>query len=121
MNPARSLGPALVTGNLSFIWIYLAGPVAGGLLAVGLAWALRGRPSRAADVAAQGATGHGAPADGRPPVPAGIAVPADSLEMRWIAAGSVTPALRDWFARFPSVRKHGKTRICSSPTCGASR
>ena len=101
MNPARSLGPALVSGDLSFIWIYLAGPVAGGLLAVGLAWALRGRPSRRADVAAQGATGDGAPAGGRLPVPAGIAVPADSLEIRWIAAGSVTPALREWFARFP--------------------
>ena len=55
IRPARSLGPALVSGDLGFIWIYLAGPMAGGLLAVGLAWALRGRPSLAADVAAQGA------------------------------------------------------------------
>jgi len=101
MNPARSLGPALVSGDLGCIWIYIAGPVAGALLAVGLAWALRGRPSRAADVAAQGAAEDSAPAAGRLPVPTGIAVPADSLEMRWIAAGPVTPALREWFARFP--------------------
>jgi len=79
----------------------IAGPVAGALLAVGLAWALRGRRSRAADAAAQGAAEDGVPADGWLPVPAGIAVPADRLEMRWIAAGSVTPALREWFDRFP--------------------
>ena len=34
---------------------------------------------------------------------AGRAVsPADSLEVRWIAAGPVTPALREWFTRFPA-------------------
>jgi aquaporin Z len=55
MNPARSLGPALVSGDLHDVWIYLAGPLAGGLIAVALAWALRGPPSPAADAAAQGA------------------------------------------------------------------
>ena len=34
MNPARSLGPALVAGDLSHLWIYLAAPVVGALLAV---------------------------------------------------------------------------------------
>lgn len=29
MNPARSLGPALVAGDLASIWIYLLGPIAG--------------------------------------------------------------------------------------------
>lgn len=32
MNPARSLGPALVSGDLSQFWIYVVGPVAGALL-----------------------------------------------------------------------------------------
>jgi aquaporin NIP len=34
MNPARSLGPALVTLNLTHLWIYLAAPVLGAALAV---------------------------------------------------------------------------------------
>lgn len=36
INPARSLGPALITGNFSTYWIDLAGPILGTLLAVGL-------------------------------------------------------------------------------------
>lgn len=34
MNPARSLGPALVSGHLGGLWIYLLAPVAGALLGV---------------------------------------------------------------------------------------
>lgn len=33
MNPARSLAPAVVAGNLSHVWIYLTAPVIGSLLA----------------------------------------------------------------------------------------
>ena len=34
MNPARSIGPALVSGDVVNLWIYLAAPVLGGVLAV---------------------------------------------------------------------------------------
>jgi MIP family channel proteins len=37
MNPARSLGPALMSGSLSTYWIYVVGPLLGACLAVALA------------------------------------------------------------------------------------
>ena len=42
MNPARSLGPALVLGDWTSWWAYLAGPVIGAVIAVGIAYVLRG-------------------------------------------------------------------------------
>lgn len=34
MNPARSLGPALITGNLAVMWLYILAPTLGSLLAI---------------------------------------------------------------------------------------
>lgn len=36
MNPARSLGPAVVSGTMDSLWLYLAAPTAGALLAIPL-------------------------------------------------------------------------------------
>jgi len=42
MNPARSAGPAIVTGELSDLWIYVVGPALGALLAVLVARVVHG-------------------------------------------------------------------------------
>jgi aquaporin Z len=72
MNPARSLGPALVLGDWKSWWAYLIGPTAGGVIAVGIAYILRGPGGGTHSVqAAQGTLGVlWVPGRGDQPMPA---------------------------------------------------
>jgi aquaporin Z len=71
MNPARSFGPALVSGDFGSYWVYLAGPLLGAVVAVGLAVLLRGGGDAGGRAAARGDLG-----DLRASGPATEAVPA---------------------------------------------
>jgi aquaporin Z len=56
MNPARSLGPAIVANNYDDFYIYIIGPLLGALIATLCVWLLRGRPK---PHEAETATGEG--------------------------------------------------------------
>ena len=54
MNPARSFAPDLIRGDIGTTWIYVLGPVLGAIIAVGFEWILKGKPTAAGTLAAQG-------------------------------------------------------------------
>ena len=64
MNPVRSLAPDLVRGNFGTTWIYLVGPIVGALIGVGFEWILKGKPTAAGAITAQGMIGRDDPPDG---------------------------------------------------------
>jgi MIP family channel proteins len=49
MNPARSIGPGLVGGDLHGLWLYILAPLAGATLAALLYQFIRGEPTPATD------------------------------------------------------------------------
>jgi aquaporin Z len=81
MNPARSFAPQLVLGHWTAWWVYLVGPLAGAVVAVAIAWALRGSGGGFyGRRAAQGALGwlwQPGPIDYEVPTTPGAAAPPD--------------------------------------------
>jgi aquaporin Z len=56
MNPVRTFGPDVVAAHFTAYWVYVVGPLAGAVLAVGIAFLLRGPGGGASgSTAAQGA------------------------------------------------------------------
>ena len=67
MNPARTFGPDLASGNFSDYWVYVAGPLTGAVVAVGIAFVLRGPGGgKSGSGAAQGALFTEAAKDKKP-------------------------------------------------------
>jgi aquaporin Z len=54
MNPARTFGPDLASTTFTSYWVYIAGPIAGAVIAVGIAFVLRPGGDKSAAGAAQG-------------------------------------------------------------------
>jgi aquaporin Z len=55
MNPARTFGPDVISADFTSYWVYVAGPLLGAVIAVGVAFVLRGPGGgRAGSGAAQG-------------------------------------------------------------------
>jgi len=99
MNTARSLGPALVVGDLTSWWVYLVGPIAGAVIAAGIAWVLRGPGGGiSGKKAAQGTLGWM-----WQPGPIGSGDPGNSEESR-AALPATVPAGSEDSERSPSRR-----------------
>ena len=67
MNPVRSLAPDLIRGDFGSTWVYLVGPLAGAMIAVGFEWILKGPPTTTGAIAAQGTLQEGEAAPDREP------------------------------------------------------
>ena len=68
MNPARSIGPALVSGNLHALWLYIVAPICGASLAALAYQFVRGEPTRRAPIVEEPAPAR---AGGQPESPRG--------------------------------------------------
>ena len=83
MNPARTFGPDLVGANFTDYWVYVAGPLAGAVLAVGAAFVLRG-------------AGGGLPGRERPKAPSTPRSRAPTRRSRTHSGATVEEDPRNW-------------------------
>ncbi len=61
MNPVRSLAPDVVRGDIATTWVYVVGPLVGAVIGVAFEAIMKGKPSSAAAIAAQGTLGDREP------------------------------------------------------------
>ncbi len=54
MNPARTLGPDIVSWDFTGWWVYIVGPIVGAIIAVAIITLVRGLPQKAEEEAAEG-------------------------------------------------------------------
>jgi aquaporin Z len=54
LNPARSLGPAIMSGNYNNVWVFIAGPFGGAAVALGVVTVVRPAPNTDEAIAAEG-------------------------------------------------------------------
>lgn len=66
MNPARSVGPALVTGTLSYQWLYLVAPTIGAVMGAGTYEVIRGGRQHGESVPGSADVGLDVPLPGAP-------------------------------------------------------
>jgi hypothetical protein len=105
MNPARTFGPDLASTTFTSYWVYVAGPIAGAVLAVAIAFILRGRGGDKSALGPPKATCS--PRVTRPASPENLDMLATSLERE------ETPVPQDHNKEAPAggVRPHSWT-IC---------
>ena len=119
---ARSFGPDLALGDYSNYWVYVVGPIAGAVLAVGFAWILRGG-SLGGLRAARGLTGRDAALASGPDDPKETPMTTSAQDDRRAPTKSRVehPSVAERVARGQAARARCPARPASSTPAQSAR